>query len=89
MQLRPFPRLQFIFLFVSTVHASSSFRYNVLNGADFPDPSIIYANGISYAFSTIDGDTNVPIIHNDSFDNASGWSGITDAFPVDNVPAFG
>jgi hypothetical protein len=63
---------------------------NVLNGANFPDPSIIDYNGVSYVFGTVDGaGHNVPLTSNANFDDASSWSAITDAFPCANVPAFG
>lgn len=81
--------LSFILLPATAVYASSIFHYNVLGGADFPDPSIINADGISYAFCTPNGDADTPMTHNSDFDNASDWSDITDAFPSNGVPAFG
>lgn len=63
--------------------------YNVLNGANFPDPSIINLNGVSYVFGTNDGaGHNIPLTQNSNFNDASGWSAPVDAFPEDGVPAF-
>lgn len=65
-------------------------EYDVLNGANFPDPSIIVVGGISYVFGTVDGaGHNVPMVSNSDFSNAGGWSAITDAFPDADVPAMG
>ena len=64
--------------------------YNVLDGSNFPDPSILKVDGISYVFGTVDGaGHNIPMVSNRHYDHASGWSAITDAFPVTAVPAFG
>lgn len=65
-------------------------QYNVLNGANFPDPSIVNVKGVSYVFGTPDGAGHyTPMTHNRNFNNAAGWSAITDAFPPKDVPAFG
>ena len=65
-------------------------QYNVLNDANFPDPSIINVGGTSYVFGTPDGaGHNTPLTTNSDFNDASGWSPITDVFPPHNVPAFG
>lgn len=65
-------------------------NYNVLSGANFPDPSIIDVSGISYVFGTVDGaGHNVPLVCNSDFSNAGGWSAIIDAFPGTDVPAMG
>ncbi|KAK3697623.1 hypothetical protein LTR37_017361 [Vermiconidia calcicola] len=64
-------------------------KYNVLDGANFPDPSIVKVHGKSYAFATNDGaGHNIPVTSNPRFRKASGWSEITDAFPTKGVPAF-
>src|ERR1700750_2209253 len=76
------------FLFTSLSSAKRP-EYNVLHGANFPDPSIINVNGRSYAFSTTSNGLNTPMTHNQHFHDASGWSEITDVFPTDDVPAFG
>lgn len=65
-------------------------HFNVLGGANFPDPSIINVDGLAYAFGTVDGaGHSVPYTSNPNFNNPSGWSPIRDAFPSANVPAFG
>ena len=65
-------------------------NYDVLGGANFPDPSIINVDGVSYAFGTPDGaGHNIPMTSNPDFSDASGWSEIIDAFPPEGVPAFG
>lgn len=64
--------------------------YDVLRGANFPDPSILDVYGTSYVFGTVDGaGHNVPMSSNPDFSNAGGWSEITDAFPGTDVPAMG
>ncbi len=69
---------------------SAKLHFDVLRGANFPDPSILIYKGIAYAFATNDGDGhNLSVTSNPNFSNASGWSAITDAFPTANVPAFG
>ena len=65
-------------------------EYNVLNGSNFPDPSVITVGSTTYVFGTNDGaGHNVPVTSNRNFGNATGWSAITDAFPSTNVPAMG
>lgn len=65
-------------------------NYDVLGGANFPDPSIIIVEGRTYAFGTNDGAGNkVPYTSNEDFSNPSGWSQVRDSFPRDGVPAFG
>lgn len=65
-------------------------NYDVLGGANFPDPGIIDVSGTSYVFGTVDGaGHNVPMVSNSDFSNAGGWSAITDAFPGTDVPAMG
>lgn len=81
-------KLQLLLLSVTTTYASSSLNIDVLGGANFPDPSIIITKGVTYAFSTIGDSGNIPVTHNKHFNNASSWSGIVDAFPVEGVPAF-
>ena len=62
----------------------------MLNGANFPDPSILDVDGVSYVFGTVDGaGRNVPLTSNADFSNAGGWSAISEAFPQDDVPAVG
>lgn len=64
--------------------------YDVLGGANFPDPSIINVDGLTYAFGTVDGaGHSVPYTSNPDFNNPSGWSRIRDSFPSAGVPAFG
>lgn len=88
--MRFFALSQLNFILISAAaDASSTFHYNVLGGVDFPDPSIVSADGVSYAFSTPNGDADIPMTHNGDFDDASNWSDIEDAFPSDDVPAFG
>lgn len=63
---------------------------NVLNGANFPDPSILAVDGTYYVFGTADGaGHDVPLTSNSDFNNAGGWSAVSDAFPSDGVPAMG
>ena len=65
-------------------------NYDVLGGANYPDPSIWIENGVAYTFATVDGaGRNVPMSSNPDFSNAAGWSAITEAFPQDDVPAVG
>lgn len=65
-------------------------HYDVLGGANFPDPSIINVDGLAYAFGTVDGAGHaVPYATNADFYNPSGWSEIRDSFPSAGVPAFG
>lgn len=62
---------------------------DVLHGSNFPDPCIIDVDGTSYAFGTVDGaGHSVPVASNPDFGDTGGWSGLSDAFPPDNVPAF-
>lgn len=64
--------------------------YNVLSGANFPDPSLLEVDGTAYVFGTVDGaGHNVPLTSNSDFSNTGGWSEITDAFPDTDVPAMG
>lgn len=64
--------------------------YDVLGGANFPDPSIINVDGLTYAFGTGDGAGNsVPYTTNADFNNPSSWSQVRDSFPSAGVPAFG
>lgn len=85
--------LSFSLLSIATFFTASTAKlhFDVLNGANFPDPSIIRSNKVWYAFATNDGaGHNIPVTSNaGKFNDASGWSAITDAFPLDNVPAFG
>lgn len=68
----------------------SSVHNDVLNGANFPDPSLLSVNGRTYVFGTVDGSGhNIPVTSNANFNNPADWSAITDAFPTANVPAFG
>ena len=77
-------------LFLTVLSEASSIKYNVLNGANFPDPNILNVGGVNYAFATNDGaGHNIPVTSNPRFNDAGGWSEITDAFPSDGVPAFG
>ncbi|CAK4030734.1 glycoside hydrolase family 43 [Lecanosticta acicola] len=62
--------------------------YDVLRGSNFPDPSIINVNGKSYAFGTVSSGMEVPMASNPDFNDVGGWSGLSDAFPSANVPAF-
>lgn len=89
MPLRTLSHLRLVLLFACLRAASCNLHYNVLKDANFPDPSIVNVQGISHVFATTDGDTNIPMTHNGDFNDASGWAAITDAFPVDDVPAFG
>jgi hypothetical protein len=83
-----FPLSSALFLVVTT--CSAKLHFDVLNGANFPDSSIITVGGVTYAFATNDGaGHNIPVTSNPKFNNPNGWSEITDAFPVDGVPAFG
>lgn len=69
-------------------HLKRALTYDVLGGTNFPDPSIINVNGQSYAFGTQSGAFQVPMTSNPNFSNSGGWSGVSDAFPIANVPAF-
>lgn len=65
-------------------------NYDVLAGANFPDPSIVNVQGISYVFATTDGiGHNIPTVSNRHFNDGSSWSGLNEAFPVVGVPAYG
>lgn len=64
-------------------------NFDVLHGANFPDPSVIVDNGRTYVFGTNDGNGHVvPFTENTNFDDPSGWSQPSDAFPPASVPAF-
>ncbi|KAH9845201.1 glycoside hydrolase family 43 protein [Teratosphaeria destructans] len=55
---------------------------DVLDGHNFPDPAIVNVGSVSYVFGTSDGVGNaIPMTQNSEFDNAGGWSAVTDAFP--------
>ncbi|EME40383.1 glycoside hydrolase family 43 protein [Dothistroma septosporum NZE10] len=62
--------------------------YDVLHGADFPDPSIINVDGISSAFGTGSGQLQVQYTSNPDFNNASGWAAPSESFPVGNQPSW-
>jgi beta-xylosidase len=62
---------------------------DVLNGHNFPDPTLIRVDGRDYAFGTRDQAGHaVPLVSSTDFSNPASWSAITDAFPPDDVPAF-
>jgi hypothetical protein len=63
---------------------------DVLSGANFPDSTLIAVDNITYVFGTDDGvGHQVPLTSNPDFEDPSGWSAISDAFPSEGVPAFG
>lgn len=64
-------------------------RLTLAVSANFPDPAIIASGGVNYVFGTVDGaGNNIPVSHNAKFDDASGWSEITEAFPPNGSSAF-
>jgi hypothetical protein len=63
---------------------------DVLSGANFPDPTLLDFGSTTYVFGTGDGAGHqIPLTSNPAFDDPSGWSAVTDAFPTQYVPAFG
>lgn len=70
---------------------AANINFDVLgNNYNFPDPSILNYEGVSYVFATNDGNgNNIPVASNPDFNDPSGWSEVTDAFPTDGVPVFG
>jgi len=85
-----FHSLSLTLVFSILTHAST-IHYDVLgDSTNFPDPSILVVGDVSYAFATNDGaGHNIPVTSNPHFNDPSGWSALTDAFPTDGVPAFG
>lgn len=62
---------------------------NVLGGQNFPDPSSITIDGVTYVFGTTTAGLNIAMTSNSNFDDGSSWDQtLTDPFPTDNVPAF-
>lgn len=62
---------------------------DVLNGANFPDPSLLTVDGTTYVFGTDSGGLNIQMASNPNFSNTGGWTlSPDDAMPSASFPSW-